>query len=582
MFGYRDLPFFFRFARPVRGWGATALALTIVSTAAYTFLPLSGKFLIDFVIGKREPRLPAWLTELFPALLPFLRGFVGDVGRLILAMVLVGAVAGVADLVRKYAALRYQQGLKASLQSALFDHLLRFPHSFFRDRHVGYLMSRASDDVHALEYLFSRRLSQAVTRLFGLVMGLAVLFSLSARLTLAALLAGPVSVAINVFFSAPQRRSSRREREAVARTSQGIQEVLAGVEVVKSHAAEERESRRIRERVHRMYASQFRSSLLSLSAETLGQAVQFATTLLILWLGYREIVRGAMTVGDYVAFVTYTVYLGGAVTFFSFLHLSMQPLMAALERIAEIFAIVPEDEEPAAGPLARPEAIDGEIRFEGVGYSYGDPERPVLRSVDLVVRRGETVALVGRSGAGKTTLANLMLKFHLPERGRILLDGRDYRTLDTRWLRERIGVVHQETFLFEDTAENNIRYGRPDATREEVELAARRARIHDEILRLPRGYETPIGERGARLSAGQRQRIGIARAFLRDSPLLILDEPTTALDAAAEAHLRESMAELAQGRTVLLITHKRTTMQFADRVLVLDDGVISSGEPQRS
>jgi subfamily B ATP-binding cassette protein MsbA len=465
--------------------------------------------------------------------------------------------------------------MTVTLQAALFDHLLRFPPAFFKERHVGYLMARVSDDVDALEHLFSHNLTQILTRVFGLALGLTILFSLSPRLTLAALLALPVSLGVTFFFSGRLRRASSGEREATARTSQEIQEVLAGVEVVKAHAAEARASRRLGDRVRGMYSWRLREALVALSSDTASRAVQFATTLLVLWLGAGEMARGRISVGDYVAFTTYLVHLSGAVGFFSSLHLSLQPLLAALERVAEIFAVVPEDGGPEAGARLRPATVAGEIRFEGVSFAYRDTRRPILRQVDLTLRPGETVALVGRSGTGKTTLANLVLTFLRPDAGRILLDGRDYATLDTHWLRGQIGVVHQETFLFEDTVANNIRYGRPEAGRAAVVEAARRAQIHEEILQLADGYETLVGERGARLSVGQKQRISIARAFLKDPRILILDEPTSALDPAAEARLRESMAALARGRTVLLITHRATTLSFVDRVLELEEGALT-------
>jgi ABC-type multidrug transport system fused ATPase/permease subunit len=229
----------------------------------------------------------------------------------------------------------------------------------------------------------------------------------------------------------------------------------------------------------------------------------------------------------------------------------------------------PAEEKGRAGTVL--ERVEGEVRLENISFAY-EEGKPVLRDVSCAVRAGEAVAVVGESGAGKTTLVNILLKFYRPLQGEISLDGHAYGELDTRWLRGRIGVVSQDIFLFNDSIERNIRYGRPEATRAEVERVARLAHIHDEIERFPRGYDTVIGERGVVLSTGQRQRVSIARAFLREPALLILDEPTSALDAGTEEMLRDSLRELVKGRTTFIISHRAPMLDIAARVLTLRNG----------
>jgi subfamily B ATP-binding cassette protein MsbA len=302
--------------------------------------------------------------------------------------------------------------------------------------------------------------------------------------------------------------------------------------------------------------------------------IQFLLLLAVMYVGVHEIQRGAMTVGDFVAFLGYVLLMTGAVNSLFYTYLSFQPMLASLDRLKEMFSIVPEFERnKEKRKLYVPETFVGRIKFDNVSFAYD--KEPVLKNISFEVLPGEAVALVGPSGVGKTTMINLLLKLYTPQSGAIYLDGVDLNEIDHAWLRKQIGVVSQEIFLFNDTIESNIKYGKTDASHGEVVEAAKKAQIHDFIMGLPNGYDTVIGERGAKLSVGQRQRISIARAFLKNSPLIILDEPTSAIDTETESSIKESLKNLVKGKTTFIITHRISLTDITDKIVVIEDGSIA-------
>jgi len=574
-----QLAFFLRFVRPTWRFGAGGLVCGLLAAGFGAVLPLSTKVIIDFVAqGQRPTRLLDWLQGRgWDALAERAELWLGSLNTVAAAIVLVTAAAAAARIGQEYLSFRFQQEITVNLQSALFEHVLRLPLPFLRRYQSGYLVSRVTDDVTMLQKLYAQRVEQLAVSVLYLGFGISVTCLLSVKLTLIAAALLPLYLVISHRFGEPVRSATGALMEQRARVSERIQESLAGIEIVKTATAERAVAQGVARRLRLLVQARLRSLVLSCATNNLVRGVQFASTLLIAWFGVREIQRGAMSIGDFVAFNSFVVYLAAPVRSLSLLHLGLQPAFAALDRLGELFAApaegLPARERPG-GPPCDP---SGPVTFEKVSFAYENGAE-ALRSIDLEVPAGATVALVGPSGAGKSTLVSLLLALYRPCRGTIRIGGRDLAALDPCALRRGIAFVPQEAFLFADTIRRNIRLGNPAASDEAIEEAARKARIHDEILALPNGYETVLGERGTGLSVGQRQRLSMARCFVRDAALLIFDEPSAALDAVSERRLKESLSDLLQGRTAFIIAHRFSAIDFADRIVVLDAGrIVATG-----
>jgi len=567
-FKLKDMLFYVRFVKPYWKPALAGFLLMFFSSGISAVSPLGGKVLIDNVLLKKDAAdILSILNSLgLGALRPLVERVLGSLNLVVVTGLIFGLLMGVLSILQNLANFRFNTGVTFKVQTELFDRVLRYPLSIFKEKQTGYLMARLTGDVSAVQTFFSQYLLQFARTLLTPLFSFFILFHLNRRMTLLVLAIIPVNVLINYLVMVRARSLSYRQMEKNADISGDIQQALAGIEVVKSYGAEDREKTKVSGKMREVIDLQLRGLLLSSFAGYALQALNLGSRLLITWLCGREVLRGTMSIGDLTSFTLYSLQLTGQLGGIFNQVLSLQYLFLSMGRLHEMFAIAPETPgRESARRLLRPAEIRGRLQFRKVGFAYKNGP-PVLKNVSLNIAPGEKIAVMGASGIGKTTLISLVLKFYAPLRGTILLDGRDLGEVDTDWLRARTAVVSQETFLFNDTVENNIKYGRPEATQAEVEEAARKAQVHEDILRMEKGYRTVVGERGAQLSIGQKQRISLARAFLKDPAVLILDEPTSALDRRTEESLGEALKAVARGRTTILITHRLPLLDIADRV----------------
>jgi ATP-binding cassette subfamily B protein/subfamily B ATP-binding cassette protein MsbA len=373
--------------------------------------------------------------------------------------------------------------------------------------------------------------------------------------------------------------AARLKREIESRIQAHIQQTLTGIPVVQAFVQEDRERARFKQFADAAIRAQQRSTLLG-SLNSLGSGlITTVGTAIVLWVGARHVLTGQLTIGNLLVFIVYLTSLQAQMKTLAQTQTTFRTIHASVNRVMEELLAppeVPEQAQPAPLPAAQ-----GHVRLDHVTFGY-EPERPVLRDVSLEARPGETIAIVGETGAGKSTLVSLIPRFFDPWQGRVFVDGNNVRDLQLHALRRQVALVLQEPFLFPFSIAENIAYGRPEASRPEMEAAARAANAHEFIQRLDQGYDTVIGERGATLSGGERQRLSIARALLKDAPILILDEPTSALDAETETKLVEALERLMAGRTTFIIAHRLSTVRRASSILVLKDGQIAeSGTHQQ-
>jgi subfamily B ATP-binding cassette protein MsbA len=459
----------------------------------------------------------------------------------------------------------------AAIRRDLYAHLQAMPLAFFQSRHSADLMSRVVVDASRLARLSSEVLVMAFRQVATVVALVAVMFHQEWRLTLLALIAFPL---VGLTVRAMGRRLygiNRRTQEQIAALTTLLQEALTGTKIVKAFGREEHERARFDRINGRLLDLSLKDHRVDELAEPLMEVLAALGVMAILWYGGYRVVQGHLTAGALVSFVTATLMLYGPVRKLSRIVNLHQQTMPSADRIFEVLALEPAvADRPGARVLT---AVRDRIEFDHVWFQYDDGEM-VLKDITLGVARGDVVAFVGMSGAGKSTLTDLIPRFHDVTRGRILIDGVDVREYTQASLRAHIAIVTQDTFLFSDTIEANIAYGKPDARPEEIERAARAAYAHEFITTLPAGYRTLVGERGVKLSGGQRQRVALARAFLKDPAILILDEATSDLDAESEFIVQQALADLTKGRTVFLIAHRLSTVRLAHRIAVFQEGRI--------
>jgi subfamily B ATP-binding cassette protein MsbA len=492
--------------------------------------------------------------------------------NIVLVMFVVILVKNVADYVKSYAVVVVEQRVTRDLRNQLYDHVLGLDLAFFHRTKAGQIIARFTYDVDQLRSLVTTNLAEALSSIIRVVFLMAGLLLISWKLTLLTLLTLPAMLGMWDRFRKRLHLGVVRILDAVGEFSSHVQETVSGIRLVKASAAETYESGRFRRLIHVHYKAVVRNERWRRMFPPATEMIGAAAVMLILWYGSRLVlVEHALDGGAFLAFLGFSMSLMQPVKALGRFPAVVQPGLVAAEHVFEVLDTRPEVVE-RPGALA-PAGVGAGVRFEGVSFSYV-PGEPCLRDIELTILPGEVVALVGPSGSGKTTLASLLARFYDPDEGRILLDGRDLRDLRLTGLRRLMGIVTQETILFHDTVRRNIAYAFDEADQAAVEAAARAANAHEFILELPHGYDTVLGERGTRLSGGQRQRIAIARALLRNPPILILDEATSALDTESERLVQRAIDALLQERTVLVIAHRLSTIRQADQILVLEAGRI--------
>ncbi|MGE0449854.1 MAG: lipid A export permease/ATP-binding protein MsbA [Vicinamibacterales bacterium] len=548
MTGSSPLVRLFTYARPYRarlGWAVVAMVVYAIGSAGLAALI---KVIFDHVLQDRSQlALVAWAIVGFN----ILKGF-GSYGSSYL-MAWVG------------------QRVVMDLRNALYGHILGQSASFFASHSTGELMSRITNDVGQVQQAVSETAGDLARETLALVGFAALLFYYDAWLAIFCIFSAPLVVYPLIRLGQRVRRTTRRSQEALEQLSHISVEAFTGQRIVKAFGNERKESDRFARAGAQLFRVNMKVTAALSSLPPLMELLGGLGMAGALWYGSREIANGRLTIGELTSFIATLFLMYGPAKKLSRVNANLQQAIAASERIFEMLDTHTEVEEKPGAPDLAP--LSETIEFRDVSFAY-DENRRILRGVSFGVRAGQMIAIVGRSGAGKTTLVNLLPRFYDVTGGAILIDGVDIRDASLSSLRRQIGIVTQETVLFDDTVSSNISYGAPHASPAEIEAAARAANAHDFILALPRGYDTIIGERGQRISGGQRQRLAIARALLRNAPMLVLDEATSALDAESELLVQEALANLMMNRTSFVIAHRLSTIRRADAIVVLERGRI--------
>ena len=522
------------------------------------------------VVAATEPALPALMK-------PLIEGtFIEKDPQLIrwmpVVIVVLFAIRGAAAYLANYSLGWVGTRLVTDLRNAMFAKLLALPARYYDEQPSGVLISKLTFDVTQVTQAATSALTIVFRDSLAIVGLLAYLLWLNWKLTLFALVMAPLIVAVVRVLSVKLRRSSREVQEAMGFITQVIDEAISGHKVVKLFGGQDYEKVRFDEEANRVRRHQMKQVSATAASAPIVQLIAAVALAIIIYYAMLQSSAALLSVGEFAAFVAGMLMLTAPLKRVTDINEYLQKGLAASE---SVFQLIDREPEPDHGTVTIGRARGG-VRFEGVGFSYGETGRPALDGIDLAIAPGETVALVGASGAGKTTLANLVPRFYQPTRGRVLLDRHDLETLSLASLRANVALVSQDVVLFNDTVAANIAYGMmKGAAERDISAAAEAAHAIEFIREMPQGLATLVGENGLKLSGGQRQRIAIARALLKNAPVLVLDEATSALDTESERHVQAALEALMRGRTTIVIAHRLSTVEKADRIVALDRGRIA-------
>ena len=552
----------------------TAIAglLLMLSGSVLALLqPWPLKFIMNVVATKSSPLAFLVATQRFVAhLIPIGENKMGLIGLLCLALLLISLGSAAISVVSTWLLISSGLRMVFKLRCRVFEHIQRLPLSFHDATTVGDSLYRITWDTYSVQSLFNEGLVPGISSVVTLVGIAVVMVGQDWSIAVVALIIGCLLLLLVRRLEKPTTELSTRVHENESRVSTRVEQTLGGIRAVQAFGREAHESTRFANQARESLKANLRLTILQTASQS-GVAVLFACgTAAVIWMTARRVIAGELSPGDIVLMVGYTALLFKPLETLSYTASSIQGSVAGAHRVFEILDKKSSiSDSPTAAELKNP--VRGKIEFDHVSFGY-QPEQSVLRDVCLTIPAGSSVAMVGPSGAGKTTLAGLILRFYDPVKGRILLDGCDLREITLESLRRQIAMVPQEPVLFDVSIQENIAYSRPNATEQDVHAAARAAGAWDFIQALPKGFDTPIGERGVMLSGGQRQRLSLARAFLKDARIIVLDEPTTGLDAQTEADLLATLKRLMAGRTTIIIAHHLHTVRHVDQIIVLQGG----------
>ncbi|PWG16717.1 ABC transporter transmembrane domain-containing protein [Salibaculum griseiflavum] len=540
------------FLRPYRVMMAAAILALILTAVISLLLPIAVRRVVD----NFETSSAQLLDQYFGVALAF------------------AGLLALGTAVRYYLVTRLGERVVADIRTAVFDRMISMSPAFYERIMTGEVLSRITTDTTLILSVIGSSVSVALRNVLIFLGGLVLMLFTSAKLTGLVLLIVPAVIVPIVVLGRRLRSLSRENQDWIAASSGNASEALLSVQTVQAFTHEAPSRDQFHDVTEKSFVAARRRIGVRASMTAIVIFLIFAGVVGVLWIGARDVRAADMSIGELVQFVIYSVMVAGAVGALTEIWGELQRAAGATERLVELLNSADAVHDPAE-PLPAPGTRQGEIAFENVTFSYPSrPDQQALHGIDLHVQPGETVALVGPSGAGKTTIIQLLLRFYDPASGTVRFDGVDLRDMARADFRRHIALVPQDPVIFADTARENIRFGRPDATDEEVEAAARAAAADDFLRALPQGYDSYVGERGVMLSGGQKQRIAIARAILRDAPVLLLDEATSALDAESERAVQHAVDTLSQDRTTLIVAHRLATVKKADRIVVFEDGRI--------
>jgi ABC-type multidrug transport system fused ATPase/permease subunit len=559
--------FVIRIVKPYWKWLTIVFIAMILETLMSLANPWPLKLVLDNVLGSHP--LPAWLTGVQDW---FGGGKIGVLTLAAIAVVLIAIIDAISSYIDSYYTTNVGQWVAHDLRRTVYDHLQRLSLSYYDKHETGSLISTITDDIDAVQDFASSSLLSILTDVLTVIGMLVIMFYLDFDFTLIALSVTPFLVIFLYRFKHVVKKASHEVRKKESEIMSVVEEELTSIRVVQAFARGDYEEERLEKKSLESIDAALRARKVKSLLSPFVEIVVAIGTALVVWYGAKLVLAGHMTAGSLVVFLAYLGKLFKPIQDLAKMTNTIAQASVGLERIKNILDTDVVLAEPAQ---ARPaDNIKGEVDFENVSFGY-DPNRIILKGVNFKITPGQMVGLVGATGGGKSTILSLIPRFYDPNSGSIKLDGQDIRNFTIKSIREQISYVLQDTQLFQASVADNIAYGRPGATRQEIETAAKLANAHEFILKMEKGYDSMVGERGMTMSGGQRQRIGIARAVIRNTPLIILDEPTSGLDAESENQVLEALERLVKGKTTFIIAHRLVTIRDADLILVLKDGSIA-------